>query len=70
MYNDRRMYRVCRAEEVSEEIVQGQQHLAEVACHVRRGSRPEENVRTAVKQNGARRKSLRRRVSRSRSTTY
>lgn len=50
VYNDHCMYRVCRAEEVSEETVQGQQHLAEVACHVRRGGRPEENVRTAVKR--------------------
>lgn len=39
-----------RAEEVSEETDEGQQHTAEVAGHVRRGGRPEENVRTELNE--------------------
>jgi len=44
-----KLCRVRRAEEVSEETVQGQQHLVEDAGHVRRGGRPEEDVRATVK---------------------
>jgi len=47
--DDREFFFFSRAEEVSEATDQGQQHPAEDAGHVRRGGRPEEIVRTALK---------------------